>query len=419
MTRRLPALFRTGGRNVLLLGLVSFFTDISSEMIYPLLPVFLAALAPAQTALYIGIMDGVAESTAAILKIFAGTISDRLQSRRMPTILGYAISSIARPAMALATGPMGVVLLRFADRIGKGIRTPGRDALIRQSTSPEYRGLAFSFHRAMDHAGAVLGPVFALLILTLLAASPDGEYTDFFFRVDQGSITAESLRLVFIAALLPGLLALLALFFVREPQHEPQARNRVTARLPRAFYGFISAIFLFTLSNSSDLFLVYLAATRFEASSASLLLLWIGLHVTKILFSLPGGSLSDRFGRRPVVITGWLVYAGVYAGLAFTGDFAIYLLLLFLYGAYYGLTEGAEKAWVADYVSAEKSGRAYGIYHAAIGLAALPASALFGWIWTEISAQAAFLTGASIAVLASLLLIAVPAVQTQPAAKAD
>ncbi|PKL32969.1 MAG: MFS transporter [Spirochaetae bacterium HGW-Spirochaetae-10] len=418
-TRLLDAFRGTGGRNVFLLGLVSFFTDVSSEMIYPLLPVFLAALAPAQTALFIGLMDGLAESTSALLKIIAGSLSDRMQNRRLPAIIGYAISTFSRPAMALAGGPLAVVTLRFADRIGKGIRTPGRDALIRESAPPEYRGLAFSFHRAMDHAGAVLGPILALLILMLLTVlSPHGNSANdqeagslnsaLLFATDEGAVPVEHLRTVFLIALLPGLFALLALFFVQEPRHEKTLRHDRNGSLPRSFYGFAFAVFFFTLSNSSDLFLVYLAATRFQASSAALLLLWVGLHITKIIFSLPGGSLSDRFDRRAVIIAGWLVYAVVYAGFAFATEFRFYLLFLFLYGAYYGLTEGAEKAAVADYVSAARSGRAFGIYHAAVGFAALPASLLFGWIWTAFNAETAFLTGALIAVGATALLVFVP-----------
>jgi len=194
------------------------------------------------------------------------------------------------------------------------------------------------------------------------------------FATAEEAVSIEHLRTVFLIALLPGLFALLALFFVREPQHEKTSQHDQNGPLPRSFYGFAFAVFVFTLSNSSDLFLVYLAAMRFHASSATLLLLWVGLHITKIIFSLPGGSLSDRFGRRAVIIAGWLLYAVVYAGFAFATELRFYLAFLFLYGAYYGLTEGAEKAAVADYVSAARSGRAFGIYHAAVGIAALPST---------------------------------------------
>jgi hypothetical protein len=232
---------RYGGRNVLLLGSVSFFTDVSSEMIYPLLPVFLAALAPAQTALYIGLMDGLAECTSALLKMVSGGLSDRMQNRKLPTIIDYAISTLSRPSMALAGGPFAVVLLRFLDRIGKGIRTPGRDALIRESALPEYRSIAFSFHRAMDHAGAVLGPILALLILMLLThGSPYGNSanhpeavflnSELLFASDEAAVPVEHLRTVFLIALIPGLFSLPALFSVKETQHNEASWHKQKVR---------------------------------------------------------------------------------------------------------------------------------------------------------------------------------------------
>jgi MFS family permease len=405
-----PPWYKAVRGNVLMLGVVSFFTDVSSEMIYPLLPVFFTGLVPAATAaVYVGLMDGIAESVSSLLKIFSGRLSDALDQRKPIAVAGYGISTLCRPLMALATGGWHVVALRFGDRVGKGIRTPARDALISQSTGSGTRGLAFSFHRAMDHAGAVTGPLIAAVILYAFL----GE------QFWQGHFSAASarqmqaLRWLFALALVPGLAAMLALIsgvtevsakgnhLSEKSLSDPQAGS---ARLPPRFYLYLASVTLFALGNSSDLFIVFYAKTRFDFGLGSLLVLWVVLHISKIVFSLPGGICSDKYGRRVVIAAGWIVYVGVYAGLAMTPNIHILWVLIVAYGIYYGLTEGAERALVADFVPARQLGKAYGLYHGAIGLAALPASLLFGVFWMQLGPQVAFTIGASLAGSATLLL---------------
>ena len=396
--------------NVLMMGLVSFFTDVSSEMIYPLLPIFFTGLVPAGVAaVYLGIMEGVGESTASLLKIFAGRLSDALRKRKLFAIIGYGISALCRPGMALAGAGWQVVALRFGDRVGKGIRTSPRDALISDSVDADVRGLAFSFHRALDHAGAVLGPLLAILILYALLGY------DLWRGSTEAATPAEmrALRWLFAAALLPGLAALAVLAIkVREirpvqdlPKNEQAGEpSTKTPHLPGKFYFFLSAVTVFTLGNSSDLFLLFYAKTKFQLGLFQVIGLWVALHISKIIFSLPGGWLSDKFGRRLMIVSGWLVYVGVYLGMTVVAKLETFWLLILIYGIYYGLTEGAEKALVADYVPSSRRGRAYGLYHGAVGLAALPASLMFGVFWAVIGPKLAFAIGAGLAGLATVLL---------------
>jgi MFS family permease len=398
--------------NVLAMGLANLFTDFSSEMIYPLLPVFLSGLvAPGAAAVAVGLMEGIGETTAALLKIASGAASDVLRRRKLLVLAGYGLSTVCRPLMAFAGAASHVVALRFGDRVGKGIRTSPRDALLSESVEPGVRAFAFSFHRAMDHLGAILGPLAAVGILYALLGR----------ALWHGSAAAATpaemaaLRRLFAFAIVPGVLAMVALFvLVRDPARPASAVGgaaaRAAVRLPRRFYGFVAAVTLFALGNSSDLFLVFLARTRFGFGLLPLIGLWVFLHGSKALFSLPGGWLADRYGRRPAILAGWAVYAAVYLGFAFASGPAAFWALLFVYGAYYGLTEGAEKALVADFVPPEARGRAFGIYHGAIGLAALPASLLFGVFWARLGPAVAFGIGAALAGLAALALAAVLAV---------
>lgn len=406
--------------NVLAMGLASFFTDAASEMMYPLLPVFFSGLVPiGAAAFYVGLMEGIAESTASLLKFFSGRISDSLGQRKSLTVLGYGISTFCRPLMALCTVGWHVVGLRFVDRIGKGIRTAPRDALISDSVPPEHRGVAFSFHRLMDHAGAVLGPLISIGILYLLLGY--GLWKGHEEQASAGEMHA--LRILFTISFVPGLAAMAALVFkVREipPPHLREKRENTkkeAPRLPRRFYWYVASVTLFTLGNSSDLFLVLYGKTMFGLGLLQVILLWMALHLSKILFSLPGGILSDRLGRKPVIVTGWLVYAGVYIGMAFVASQMGFWILMLAYGAYYGLTEGAEKALVADFIASDQRGHAFGLYHGAVGLAALPASLLFGVFWAQLGPRLAFGAGAALAACATALLLVV--LVTKPAAHAE
>ncbi len=399
--------------NVLMLGLVSFFTDASSEMIYPLLPVYFTGLVPAASAaIYIGLMDGIAESVSSLLKIYSGRLSDALGKRKLLAVWGYGISTLSRPLMALAGAGWHVVLLRFFDRVGKGIRTSPRDALISDSVHPSVRGFAFSFHRMMDHAGAVLGPVLAGLVLYSLLGTA-------FIEKGADVATADemaALRWLFGLALIPGIAAMIVLTGKVEEisgKVEPVAKEGSAhpggnaGPLPKRFYGYLGAVTLFTLGNSSDLFLVFYAKTKFQLDLLQVIGLWIALHLAKIFFSLPGGHLSDRYGRRVAIVSGWAIYVGVYFGLAFASEAWMLWGLILIYGAYYGLTEGAERALVADFVPSDKRGRAFGLFHGAVGFAALPASLLFGVFWARLGPEMAFTIGASLATAAMLLLLTV------------
>ncbi|MBI3926079.1 MAG: MFS transporter [Armatimonadetes bacterium] len=375
-------------------------------MMNPLLPVFVAGLVPLSLApVYVGLMEGIAEFTASLLKLYSGRISDRLRRRKSLVVLGYGLSSVARPAVALAAAGWQVILLKFVDRTGKGLRTSPRDALIGDSVDPSARGLAFSFHRGMDHLGAVLGPLAAMALLLATLGQPGAAPEP---RPSPSEM--EVLRFIFAVALVPGLLATLALILcVREvaPVEAPSSDGRERP-LDRGFYGFVTAASVFALGNSSDMFLMLWARTGFGFSLLQIAALWVALHLSKVIFSLPGGLLSDRVGRRPLILGGWMLYALVYLGLAVADRSWHLWVLLVIYGAYYGLAEGAEKALVTDLVPGSERGRAFGIYHAAVGLAALPASLLFGIFWAWLGAARAFGIGAVLAAVAMVLLWGTP-----------
>jgi MFS family permease len=397
--------------NVFALGVVSLLTDVSSEMIYPLLPVFFTGLvSPAAAAIYIGLMDGIAESTSSLLKIYSGRLSDKIGSRKPLALAGYAVSTVARPLMAVASAGWNVVVLRFFDRIGKGVRTSPRDALISESIDDDVRGIAFSFHRLMDHVGAVGGPILATVFLYFLLGH------HLLWSKASGIANPNemhALRWLFAVALIPGIAATFVLW--RWAHDVPRKASPKTMpgetppvdkqRLPRRFHIFLVAVILFTLGNSSDLFLIFYAQTHYGLGLGWVLALWVILHISKIVFSLPGGRFSDWAGRRPAIIIGWTIYVGVYVAMPFASQFWVTILLFATYGAYYGMTEGAERALVADFVPSAVRGKAYGLYHGAVGFAALPASFVFGLLWAEIGPMAAFLIGASCAAAAVVVLL--------------
>jgi MFS family permease len=376
-------------QTVFILGVVSLLTDASSEMIYPLLPLFLATTLGAGPA-FIGLIEGVAESTASLLKLFSGWWSDRLGRRKAIVVGGYTLSACARPLVALAGTGWHVLAVRFTDRVGKGLRTAPRDALIAAAAPPESWGKAFGFHRAMDHAGAVIGPLIAFALL---------------------STVVHDLRTVFALAAIPGLLAV-AVLIARVADAPPAAREAAgpprlsLAPFPPRFRAVLAVIALFTLGNSSDAFLL-LKAHAVGIGAASIPLLWIVLHLSKALSSTPAGALSDRIGRPRLIIAGWLVYAVVYGGFA-VADHAWQIWALFVaYGLFFGLTEGVEKAYIADLAPPDLRGTAYGLYHAAVGLTALPASLLMGLVWEHVSPAAAFTVGAALALASAVLFLLV------------
>ncbi len=399
--------------NIFAFGLVSFLTDAASEMIYPLLPVFFSGLVtPAAVAVYIGLMEGLAEATASLLKLYSGLLSDRLKRRKPLALAGYAASSIIRPFTAVATLGWEVVVFRLLDRIGKGIRTAPRDALLSESVVPDVRGRAFSFHRLMDHAGAVTGPLAAVVFLSFMLGQARLWSQGNTAMAGPEEMTA--LRWLFALAAVPGLAATVALWrWVREDPDQAGLQDKgrespdaVKTGLPGSFLLFLVAVVLFTLGNSSDLFLIFYAQSRFGSGLGRLLGLWVFLHLAKIVFSLPGGWFADQLGHRTAIICGWLVYAAVYAAIPFASDLRMICLLLLCYGFFYGMTEGAERALVAQFVPAAGRGRAYGLYHGAVGLATLPASLVFGVFWASWGPAPAFFLGAALALSAVILLAA-------------
>jgi len=373
---------------VVTLGWVSFLSDVASDMIYPLLPDFLTRTLAASPAA-LGLIEGVAETTASFAKLLSGWWSDRARRRKPLVAAGYALAAVARPLVGLATSWIQVLSIRFADRVGKGIRTAPRDALLSDLVPPERRGRAFGLQRAMDNAGAVAGPLLAAALLRWV-------FTDE--------------RPVFLWAALPGLAAvLLVLFFVREaPRPAPAAPKPApgapgVGTLSRRFWVTIAIFVVFTLSNSSDAFLL-IKARDVGLETWQLPLLWAFFNGIKAAAGVPGGILADRIGRATAIGAGWIVYALSYAGFAFLSSPRALWALLAFYALFYALTEGAERALVADIVPPESRGRAFGVFHAATGLAALPASLVFGILWKSFGPAAAFLSGAAIAAAATIAL---------------
>ncbi|MDX1814511.1 MAG: MFS transporter [Thermodesulfobacteriota bacterium] len=380
-------MFRTRlPRNVIALGLVSLLTDFSSDMIYPLLPVFLTATLGAGPAA-LGVIEGVAEATASLLKLFSGAWSDRVGRKKPLVLAGYFLSSVARPLVGFASTWTHVLAVRFSDRIGKGIRTSPRDALIASSIPAEDRGRAYGLHRAMDHLGAVFGPVAAFLLLAGAGVS---------------------YRSVFFLAAVPGAAAMAALLFlVRDEGTQPPRKNGkipLSRDLPPAFRRYLLIVSLFTLGNASDSFLI-LRAVDSGVPAAWVPLLWGAFHVVKSSFSTYAGILSDRWSRRHLIIGGWLVYAGTYMLWGMVEGAGWMVALFLVYGLYSAATEGTERAFVADFVPAGMRGTAFGWYHLAVGLAALPASVLFGMLWDAYGPRTAFGVSAGLAVSASVLLL--------------
>jgi MFS family permease len=376
--------------NVLWLSVVSLLNDAASEMIYPLLPFFLLTTLGAGPA-FLGVIEGVAESTASFLKLASGWVSDRARRRKPFVFWGYTVATVARPLIAIASAPWHVLAIRFADRMGKGARSAPRDALLAASIEPRYRGRAFGIHQAADHAGAVIGPLLAAALLYYLP----GRF-----------------RLVFALAIIPGLVSLAVVALFVQESAAPNLPVGETAAVPGSIFEsfrdplllkYLGVLMIFTLGNATDAFLL-LRARDLGVALAALPLLWCVHNVSKMVWNVIGGGLSDRFGPRRSIIAGWIVYAATYAGFAYsTSQWHIWALFM-VYGLFYGLTEAPEKALITAFAPPDRRGAAFGAYHFAIGIAALPASIMFGAIWARFGAQTAFMTGAALSLLAALSL---------------
>jgi MFS family permease len=375
-------------RNVKVLGLASLLNDIASEMIYPLLPQFLLAVLGGNR-VHLGLIEGMADSTASLLKLWSGARSDRAARRKGFVVFGYALATVARPLIGMAAAPWQVFAARMADRVGKGVRTSPRDALIADSTEPGMRGRAFGFHRAMDHLGAAIGP---LLASAFLLAWPG------------------QLRALFLLTLLPGLIVLTVLVLgLRETAMigPPKEGLRLTLEpFGRDFRLLLLALVVFTLGNASDAFLL-VRAGELGVPVPLLPILWCVFHVAKSGGNLLAGRAVDRLGPRPLILGGWGIYALVYLAFALaTAMWHIWALFL-IYSLFYALTEPAEKALIADLVGGERKGLAFGWYNFAIGIAALPSSLIFGALYEAFGPLVAFGWGAALALIAALMLVGV------------
>ncbi len=391
--RRSPALPPT----VVGLGLVSLLTDVSSEAIFPLLPAFLATLGA--TNAFIGLVEGAADLVANVLKYATGLAADR-RTRLKPLVLaGYTISTIARPLVAFAAAPWHVLAVRIADRVGKGVRTSPRDALIAGVTDPAMRGRAYGFHRAMDHAGAALGTLLAAALLWLLTPA------------EGGPAGSAQMRVVFLWAAVPGGLALLALALTKEPPRPGPSMDRQAEApgLPPGLKKALLPLVLFALANATDAF-VLVKAARLGASPIIAPLLWLTLHVVKAATATTGGRLADRHGRRRALALGWTVYAVTWSAVGVAATVPLLFLLTAVYGTSHGLVEGAERALVAELAGGHAKGRAFGVYNMLVGLAAMAGSAGFGLAWDHCGAAVAFVGSGALAFAAAIaLLAAVPA----------
>ena len=381
----MPAVRNRIPANVIVFGIVSFLTDVSSDMIYPLLPIFLTQYLGAAQG-FVGLVEGFAESTAAFFTLLSGFWTDRLKDRSRLVLAGYSISSLSRPLVALAWHPWVVFFVRFADRMGKGIRTSPRDALISDSVSPSSRGMAFGFQRTLDNAGAVTGPLLASLLL---------------------AYWIKDLRHLFALAAIPAVMAVtLIAAKVREvlPSDRPLRSGKFQLKAPPGKLRiYLSILFIFILSCSSDAFLI-LRAAQLGVSKPLLPILWMVFNAIKAGTNIPLGMLSDRIGRRRVILMGWILYALVYVGFAWAHETWHVWALFIAYGFFFGFTEGSERALLADFSGSGDRGQTFGWYYFVVGLGALPASLLFGFIWQTAGPQSAFLISAFISAIAACLL---------------
>ena len=423
---------------VIMLGIVSLFTDAASEMIYPLVPVYITALGSG--AIILGVIEGVAETTASLLKLISGILSDKTGKRKLLVLIGYSISAVIRPLTGIVTSAWEIIIIRMFDRVGKGIRTAPRDALIASSTDESIRGKSYGFHRAMDHTGAVAGPVLAIITLLVLFLG---------FGIKD---SLPALRWTFLLAIIPGMFAVLTIiFFVKETVSESGTRRAFSFSLSgfdTNFKNYLLIMILFTLGNSSDAFLLFRVQEAIQKSGAVvrfadsiepvkrmisafgdvnvqsgvinilfLPLVWAFFHIIKVLFSTPLGSLSDRIGRKIVISIGWGIYAFVYFSFALLVflpsdiQIAVTFVLFAIYALFYAFSEGAEKAFVADIVGDDKRGTAFGLFNFSVGLGALPASIIFGFLYSWFNrllpgygGTVAFSFGGVIAVISMILL---------------
>jgi len=386
-------------RNVWAVSLTSFFMDISSEMVINILPLFLSNVLGVKTNI-IGLIEGIAEATASILKVFSGWLSDKLHARKWLAVVGYGISALAKPFFYIANTWELVAGVRWADRVGKGVRTAPRDALVADSIGEEQRGIAFGVHRAADTAGAMVGLMIALLVIWLAQRGV-------------GELSRATFQTVVLISLIPAVLAVIALAVGSQDVAVTQVheRPRISFRgLGKPFLVFMVIVGLFDLGNSSDAFLVLRAQER-GLSLSGILGMLITFNAVYTLVSVPAGAFSDKIGRRRIIVGGWLVYTAIYLGFAVAGKGWHVWVLYAIYGIYYGLTYGTTKAMVADLVPEALRGTAYGTYNAVLGILDFPASLIAGILWQGLGnwkgfgASAPFFFGAALSLIAAVLML--------------
>lgn len=393
MIKRIP-------RNVWILSITSFLTDISSEMIFNLLPLFLVNVLGVRTAV-VGLIEGLAETTASLIKLGSGALSDYLENRKTLTVIGYSLSALAKPLLFFANTWGWVLGVRFTDRVGKGIRSSPRDALLADSTQENRRGLAFGLHRAADTAGAFTGLVIAALVVWASQASA-------------AELSRNTFQKVTLVSIIPAFLGVIVLALgareVVTSRTSREGRRFKFSGLDHKFWAFLIVVVIFTLGNSADAFIILRAQER-GLNVLQVLGMLLTFNAVYTIIASPAGALSDRIGRRAVLIAGWLVYGLIYLGFAAANTGAQIWLFYGIYGLYYALTEGASRAFVADLVPQEQRGTAYGLFHAGVGLAALPASLIAGILWQGLGSWAGlgpaapFFFGAVLALLSVLLFV--------------
>ncbi|MDD4032976.1 MAG: MFS transporter [Bacteroidales bacterium] len=370
-------------RNIFYTGLTSFFTDTSTKMVYSVMPMFLLSIGASKTSL--SLIEGIAESTASLLKSFSGYWSDKLGKNKPFLLIGYGLSSLIIPLYAWAATPMHVLYLRFVERIGKGIRSAPRDSLVAASVTEGETGKSFGLQKTMDNSGAILGPLIAFALLALFP----GNY-----------------RIIFILAAIPGFLGILVILSgVREARRNKTnlIREFHLKDLPGKFYLFLLVIFIFTLGNSTDALLL-VKANEVGVKIAFIPLVYLISSVVSVLFAIPMGALSDKIGREKLLITGYLLYAVVYFGFGITRSIAVIILLFAVYGMYSALTDGIQKAYVSDVIEENKKGTGMGIYNAVLGITLLPASLIAGLLYDKVNSSVPFYFGACTAMISAVLL---------------
>lgn len=403
-------------RNVFFLGVVSFLTDVSSEMIFATLPLFLSNILGVKTGV-IGLIEGVAESTSTVLRVVSGWLSDRIGKRKPLTIAGYGLSTLAKPFMLLASSWGMVLAVRFSDRVGKGIRTAPRDALIADSCADNTRGKSFGFHRTMDTAGAMLGILCAAAVVFLTQRnSLELTLPAYRWLVIFGAIPAfisVAVVIILVRESKPAAAATAAPVSSGKPFPDLSRQKPAAPKFNTNFKVFLVILALFTLGASSDAFLI-LRAQNVGTSTLNILLMLGLFNLVYALLATPAGILSDRLGRKGIIIVGWVVFALTRLGFAFASSPIQILLLFAFYGVFYALTEGVAKAMVADMVPIERRGTAYGLYYGVVGACALPASLVAGWLWQAFNPAAPFLFGAGLSFIAAVALLVAVRQQAVP-----